>query len=719
VSTIIISVAGNSENIITVGLSYTGKSVGSRSEQDNNNGNAQKDGVELWVKTANDKGGIKIGSGLNETSYRVELMALSDNGTEESAVENYQQLVKNPNVTFLFGPIGSALSVAVAEKVTGPSNRLLIGVSVSSDVFAENNNAFSVIPRTSRLSLVALPFMRSNELVSVTYLIMDRVLGELACTGFDESAEENGVTKRDRVYVLQEGDTNYMTNWTASMEKIISLNNEALFVCGLNPQPAIEYMMPNFKKRDWTPKFMLALPYSAWVNFDPEMRNYVCGVKSISGLSTRRGEDGNNTAAFLESFGKFSNTPVTSHTWGAPAYVAGQMLERAINDSQSLDNDLVADAFRRQDMTTFLGRIRFDAQGQQLTEGVMGQYIYDVEETVGPLLSASRALVIPMPTWKERVFSDQFGDSSVEWVVLGIFIFAFGYSACLAIYVCIYRERLRFSSPAFLLGVDVGAILIYTSTLFATPNNSLTYACHLNDWLLFLGVNIMFGCLFAKSWKVFLINRNKRLKAVEVKDVELLPIVGVFVGICIILCVTFSATLQDSEITVVDEHRVSRNYYECNYSTLSTVIIAVQYVFVLVVMIIGSIITIQIRKVKILSEPKIFGFAIYNMTLFMSIAMLVRFTITQQNAVEERYIIHSICVILSAALSIFAMSILDYYVPKKHESSGNGSITDSNLDHVSKLTKISALQKQVTELKEKIKILEENCSVINTNSLPL
>eukprot|EP00028_Trichosphaerium_sp_Am-I-7-wt_P009896 CAMPEP_0168533636 /NCGR_PEP_ID=MMETSP0405-20121227/17238_1 /TAXON_ID=498012 /ORGANISM="Trichosphaerium sp, Strain Am-I-7 wt" /LENGTH=560 /DNA_ID=CAMNT_0008559821 /DNA_START=175 /DNA_END=1858 /DNA_ORIENTATION=- len=548
-----------------------------------------------------------------------------------------------------------------------------------------------------------MPFFRTQRLTSVTYLIKDDH-GALACDGFTDIGLENGILNITSFSLASSDAPDHEKNWTDTLNAVIQTNSDILFSCGSVPQSAFAFMLPLMKSRDWIPKAIVVMPF-VWSFLDPTLRDYISGVKG-PGLNSRRVGDLYGTIQdFSNIFGAaYPEVSTESHVGSAIATMSGTVLQKALEGADSIDTYDVISSLKKLDLNTFLGRIRYSPKNEQLSDGVMSQLINGSEVVVGPLLSASADLIIPMPTWKERVFKETFGDSIFEWVVLAIVGIAFVFTLAFGVYIIAYKDKLKYSSPLFMLGILIGANLIYFSTLFGTPNNSQTFACHIHNWLFFLGINLMFGCLFAKSWRVYYIYRAaKTLEPIRVSDLQVATYVGVFCSVCIVLCIAFSAVLEPSKYVVVDPYRISKNYYECELSTAGHVVLGIQHFTIIVTMLIGTVTAFLLRKVplNVFNEAKVIGYSIYNMTLFTVVATISFYTITSPSAREQKFAIHSICAILSAGICVLAMFVLDNSKEATKKKSNINSVQslNSQLDDIDDEKRVASIEAQIEHLK--------------------
>ena len=75
---------------------------------------------------------------------------------------------------------------------------------------------------------------------------------------------------------------------------------------------------------------------------------------------------------------------------------------------------------------------------------------------------------------------------------------------------------MKLSSPYVNIMIIAGAVLFYvTVILFGVDENVASYStvdglCHTRIWLVAIGFNLLYGTIFAKTWRIYYIFNNSK-----------------------------------------------------------------------------------------------------------------------------------------------------------------------------------------------------------------
>jgi 7 transmembrane sweet-taste receptor of 3 GCPR len=172
-------------------------------------------------------------------------------------------------------------------------------------------------------------------------------------------------------------------------------------------------------------------------------------------------------------------------------------------------------------------------------------------------------------------------------------------------------------------------------------------------WILSTGFVLMYGTLFARTWRIFKVFVNKKvcyvsfsedrvarvaileellhlshythssppfispspssrvqLRMVKVDNLQLLAIVGGMLAIQWLLLVLWTAIdRREAHVVVVDEHRPFYNYPECDISTVDIVFLSLIGAYWLVIMLAGMLVVFRVRNVSyvLYNESRLIG----------------------------------------------------------------------------------------------------------------
>eukprot|EP01128_Nolandella_sp_AFSM9_P003760 TRINITY_DN1648_c0_g1_i1.p1 TRINITY_DN1648_c0_g1~~TRINITY_DN1648_c0_g1_i1.p1 ORF type:complete len:621 (+),score=145.22 TRINITY_DN1648_c0_g1_i1:61-1923(+) len=232
------------------------------------------------------------------------------------------------------------------------------------------------------------------------------------------------------------------------------------------------------------------------------------------------------------------------------------------------------------------------------------------------------------------------------------------------------REHLviRYSSPPFLVAILLGAIISLSSVYFW--HRTSTVFCNLRVWLLCTGFILLFGSLYSKTWRVYKILNNKKLKVLNYSTGFLMRIVAGFVVAEFVLLALYTAFAMPSKAVLEVTGSPGVNYvtcgpradYEDSTSETMKILGVASLVLLLVVnalsMIIGAILSYQTRKTfTLLNESKWISLTLYSVVVLSS--LLIPISIATAQDPNSLYLLQTVGIML-----IMASSIGFLFVPK-------------------------------------------------------
>lgn len=173
------------------------------------------------------------------------------------------------------------------------------------------------------------------------------------------------------------------------------------------------------------------------------------------------------------------------------AFLAGEVLHAAISKAGSVDPTAVLQVLPTLTMTSFFGKIQFNAFGyNQLLPVTTIQRDQNGEaQILAPLVASTGEYIYPAPTWDERFQRLASYDTIAEKVMVGIVGTFMATSVLLIGFVIIFGQRhpfVRAASPPFLVLMLVGTLMIYTAVVLWNLFPSFA-ACNSVAWLLSSG----------------------------------------------------------------------------------------------------------------------------------------------------------------------------------------------------------------------------------------
>eukprot|EP00028_Trichosphaerium_sp_Am-I-7-wt_P007552 CAMPEP_0168534452 /NCGR_PEP_ID=MMETSP0405-20121227/17939_1 /TAXON_ID=498012 /ORGANISM="Trichosphaerium sp, Strain Am-I-7 wt" /LENGTH=1204 /DNA_ID=CAMNT_0008561223 /DNA_START=513 /DNA_END=4127 /DNA_ORIENTATION=+ len=192
---------------------------------------------------------------------------------------------------------------------------------------------------------------------------------------------------------------------------------------------------------------------------------------------------------------------------------------------------------------------------------------------------------------------------------------AIAYAIFLWILTLFWRDtnQMKTASIVFLILILAGAIMLFISTLLNSSNS--IGECISIVWLASLGYTCTYGTLFIRTYRVWRIFSNKKVRPVILPDTKLVAILGCLCLVDIIILVSmhiFGDVRIESKSVGTNKQMDT-----CNVGTVWVVMLLV-YKSLLVIF--GIFISVSVRHVSsAYNESTYIGFAIYNLALTASV----------------------------------------------------------------------------------------------------
>ncbi|KAL3832355.1 hypothetical protein ACJMK2_024007, partial [Sinanodonta woodiana] len=244
--------------------------------------------------------------------------------------------------------------------------------------------------------------------------------------------------------------------------------------------------------------------------------------------------------------------------------------------------------------------------------------------------------------------------------------------------VCRKKRIVKMSSPNMNNVLLLGCIIAYSTNFLQTFDKSkAALFCKLRTCFLTAGFSIACGSLFSKTWRVYKIFSNKKMKKIVIKDYELMGIVGLLVVIPLIVfmiweiidpqtAINYEVTDKTSPLfslkSSTDDSgdiKVRRLVQICvsKYSSYFTLTL---YIIEGVMLVFGAFLSWETRQVKLeaLNDSQLIGMCIYNVVVLSAIA--VTLSVVLNEYVTLMYGITSGFIILGTTANILIV-----FIPKK------------------------------------------------------
>ena len=318
----------------------------------------QQRGYDLWAKTVNDAGGIKVG----DTTYDVEIVYVDYESQTPRAVQSAERLITEDEVNFLFSPFGSGAAKAassVSERYQIPT----IAATASSPSVYDQGYQYlfgTFTPNDTLTTPLTDLVLAADDSIETIAVYARNDLFPLAIAHEAEAAAEKAgleVLSFDEYAI---GTMDHASALTLMRQR----QPDWVFVTGyINDLILIRRQLSDL---GIAPKVLSMIAGPAYKEFVEATGPLAENVSSAAWWHPAVAYDGadvfGTTADYVAAFEKaYGATPDYAE---ASASAAGAILGLAIEAAGSIEPQAVRDALAGLDVTTFYGPVKFGENGQ-------------------------------------------------------------------------------------------------------------------------------------------------------------------------------------------------------------------------------------------------------------------------------------------------------------------------------------------------------------------
>ncbi len=339
--------AAAAEKMVTIGFtaSLTGK-LNVESTRQNN-------GLNLWMQQVNDAGGVKLADG---TVVKFQSKFYDDESNKDRVQDLYTKLAIEDNADFLISPYSSGLADAAAV-IAEQYGKIMITTGAASEGTYQKGytlvyQTYTPAGRYLTGSLDLLASLDANVKKIAIVHENDKFSTDVA------NALEAYATAQGYEIVLREGYDSGTTDFAPIINKIEAAAPEA--VLGGGHFADGQQFAKSMSEKSLAVKFislLVAPPEPTFAEIGDAALGIV-GPSQWEPLAAFPADFGPTGAEFVEAYKAAYGEEPSYH--GAGGYMAGLILQKAIESAGSLDTEAVKAALDAIDMTTFFGKIKFD-----------------------------------------------------------------------------------------------------------------------------------------------------------------------------------------------------------------------------------------------------------------------------------------------------------------------------------------------------------------------
>ncbi|NUM48009.1 MAG: amino acid ABC transporter substrate-binding protein [Anaerolineales bacterium] len=371
----------------------------------------QINGLNLWMNQVNDAGGIHLEDG---TVVKFTSKFYDDESTAERVQELYTRLATEDNADFLISPYSSGLTDASAV-IAEQYGKVMITTGAASD--STYQKGYTLVYQTytpaSRYLTGALDLLAATDSSVKKIAIVhetDKFSTDVA-TALNAYAESLGYE-----VVLFEGYASETTDFAPFINKIQEAAPDAIFGGGHFQDGST--FAKQLAEKEVPVKFvalLVAPPEPTFAELGdaalgivgPSQWEPLANFNADAAASTGMSFFGPSSKEFADMYMKAYSEEPSYHAAGG--FVAGLLLQKAIEDAQSTDPAVVKTALDAIDVITFFGHMKFDttAENHGLQIGHSMVYIQWQGEGTGaealakqvvwPAEGASAETLFPIP----------------------------------------------------------------------------------------------------------------------------------------------------------------------------------------------------------------------------------------------------------------------------------------------------------------------------------
>jgi ABC-type branched-subunit amino acid transport system substrate-binding protein len=371
---------------VTALIGFTASQTGSLNVESTR----QINGLQLWIDQTNEAGGITLSDG---TVVKFKAQFYDDESNKDRVQELYTKLATDDKADFLISPYSSGLADAAAV-IAEQYGKVMITTGAASDstymkgytlVFQAYTPASHYLTGAIDLLAAKDPSVKKIAIVHEN----DKFSTDVS-TALNEYALEKGYE-----VVLFEGYDSATTDFAPFINKIQSVAPDAIMGGG-HFQDGSTFAKQLYEKK-------VPVKFVSLLVAPPEPTFSELGDAALGVIGPSQWEplaefnEAAAQAAGLEWFGPSSADFTTEYTaafneepsyHAAGGYIAGLLLQKAIETAGSLDTQAVKSALENLDLLTFFGHMKFDSRAEShgLQTGHSMVYIQWQKDSSGNLV---------------------------------------------------------------------------------------------------------------------------------------------------------------------------------------------------------------------------------------------------------------------------------------------------------------------------------------------
>ena len=342
------------------------------------------EGTQLWVDDLNRRGGL--------LGRPVQLVYYDDKSDPNTAVQLYEKLITSDHADLIVGPYSSAVTSAVST-VAEKHKMVMVGPEAADAKIYSRGYKYNFQGQTQagRYMTGALALAKQQGYKTLAMLAEDTAFPKAVSAEVAKMAGEYGLK-----VVFNETYPKGSSDYSALLTRVKQLAPDVVFANSYLPDA--QGIIRQCRELGVDAKIFAVAVGAA----EPEFGNlastadYVFGATQWAASMPRKDNPG-FVKRYKERFGRDPDYHSASN------YATGEVMEAAVKQVGSLDQQKIAAAISKLELDTVYGRFKVDAQGVQLgfTSALL-QWQKGKQVLVWPENMAEGKPILPTPPWAKR-----------------------------------------------------------------------------------------------------------------------------------------------------------------------------------------------------------------------------------------------------------------------------------------------------------------------------
>jgi branched-chain amino acid transport system substrate-binding protein len=347
----------------------------------------QQEAYQLWEKQVNARGGL--------LGRQVQMIIRDDQSDASTSQKLYEQLITEDKVDLILGPYSSQVTQAaanVAEKYRYP---MLAAGASASELWSRGDKKylFGVYSIAESYFVGVLDIAQKEGYRSIAVINEATLFPKSTAQGTVKLAQEKGMQ-----VVLEEQYPEKVTDLSSLIQKVKAANPDILV--GGSYLPDALLITRQTKDLSFNPKLMAFSVATAMPDYGESLGKDADYVFGPSMWEPELHTPGNPD--FVREYMAAFNREPDYHS--AAGYSACQVIEAAVKQLQSLDNQRIRDWIASNEVETVMpGKFKVDANGMMIGhDSVTVQWQGGNKVLIWPAKYATGTYKLPTPAWSSR-----------------------------------------------------------------------------------------------------------------------------------------------------------------------------------------------------------------------------------------------------------------------------------------------------------------------------